>query len=295
MINLADKTFRNNKTGEIIKIIDSFEDIAILENKDKRSVRDILNPDLYTEHIDPSLFLNSQASYNNLVDKIKNIPVDQIIEEDNNEIIINTGESSIHKPIFNDSAIILTTEDDEKAELAKKYGVVGDISSSLTKQNEAFSKYLESDDLPIIQEKSYEKKVDVIINDNNQNENHQIINKHIEDPIITMFKNVKRIKDFSISLEISNKIPRLDFIEMMEDSYETSIIDYLATEFTENLLKNPQIIENMIKDKLKDMVYNKSHSTTISDKKVPSKVGSRKPKNKPTDDNTTNKKTSLIE
>ncbi len=77
----------------------------------------------------------------------------------------------------------------------------------------------------------------------------------VEDPIITMFKNVKRSKDFSISLEIKNKIPRPDFIEMMEDSYNTSIIDFLASEFTDNLLKNPHIIEDMIKQKIKELVY----------------------------------------
>jgi hypothetical protein len=77
----------------------------------------------------------------------------------------------------------------------------------------------------------------------------------MEDPIITMFKNVKRSKDFSISLEIKNKIPRPDFIEMMEDSYNTSIIDFLAAEFTDNLLKNPQIIEDMIRQKIKEVVY----------------------------------------
>jgi hypothetical protein len=70
-----------------------------------------------------------------------------------------------------------------------------------------------------------------------------------------MFKNVKRIKEFSISLEIKNKIPRPDFIEMMEDSYNTSIIDFLAAEFTDNILKNPHLIEDMIKQKIKEVVY----------------------------------------
>jgi hypothetical protein len=50
----------------------------------------------------------------------------------------------------------------------------------------------------------------------------------VEDPIITMFKNCKRNKDFKISLDIEDKIPRPDFIEMMEDSYTTSIIEFLA-------------------------------------------------------------------
>ncbi len=41
----------------------------------------------------------------------------------------------------------------------------------------------------------------------------------------------------------------------MEDSYNTSIIDFLATEFTDNILKNPHLIEDMIKQKIKEVVY----------------------------------------
>jgi hypothetical protein len=66
---------------------------------------------------------------------------------------------------------------------------------------------------------------------------------------------VKRIVEFNISLDIKNKIPRLDFIEMMEDSYETSIIDFLSEEFTNELLKNPDTIKDMIKSKINTLVY----------------------------------------
>jgi hypothetical protein len=72
-----------------------------------------------------------------------------------------------------------------------------------------------------------------------------------------MFKNVKRNTDFKISLDVENKIPRYDFIEMMEDSYNTSIIDFLATEFTNNLLENPDIIKNKIKEEIERLVYKK--------------------------------------
>jgi hypothetical protein len=79
-----------------------------------------------------------------------------------------------------------------------------------------------------------------------------------------MFKNVKRIKDFSISLEIKNRIPRPDFIEMMEDSYNTSIIDFLASEFTQNILSNPQMIEDMIRQKIKEVVYGADTTTPVN-------------------------------
>jgi len=64
--------------------------------------------------------------------------------------------------------------------------------------------------------------------------------------------------DFNISIEIENKIPRIDFIEMMEDSYETSIIDFLAEEFTDKIIRNPDFIKNLIKDKIDSIVYKKN-------------------------------------
>ena len=75
------------------------------------------------------------------------------------------------------------------------------------------------------------------------------------DPIVQMFRNAKRNTDFKISFTVNNKIPRLDFIEMMEDSYNTSIIDFLAEEFTNELLLNPELIKNKIKDQISSMVY----------------------------------------
>lgn len=239
-MSIGNKTFKNNKTGEVIKVIDSFENIAILEDKSKADVEKLLNPDLYTEQIDPTNFFNNQGAYNNLAEKIKNIPADKI-RDDGGEVMINVdGNNSFGvRPTMNESAIIMTTEEDERAELAKKYGVATP-QNDVAKQNQAFAKLLGEEEVQTVE-----------VNRDQQTQPTQ----KIEDPIITMFKNVKRSKDFSISLEIKNKIPRLDFIEMMEDSYNTSIIDFFATEFTDNLLRNPQIIEDMIRQKIKEVVY----------------------------------------
>jgi len=249
-MSISNKTFKNNRTGETIKVIDSFEDIAVLENKGKEKVSNLLNPDLYTEQIDVSNFFNNQGAYNSLAEKIKTIPADKIKDDVGGEVMINVdGNNSFGSvnPSMNESAIIMTTEEDERAELARKYGATNP-QNDLNKQSEAFNKLLNPEE-PVqtievnrnpqpIQQPTYQQPVQVV-----------------EDPIITMFKNVKRSKDFSISLEIKNKIPRPDFIEMMEDSYNTSIIDFLAAEFTDNLLKNPHIIEDMIKQKIKELVY----------------------------------------
>jgi hypothetical protein len=248
-MSLSNKTFKNNATGEIVKVIDSFENIAILENKGKADVAQLLNPDLYTEQIDVSSFFNTQGAYNNLAEKIKNIPADKIRDDVGGEVMVNVDGNNQFRPQTNESAIIQVTEEDERAELARKYGVTNP-KAELAKQSEAFNKLLNPESEEVQQVQVNRNPVQQPVS-----QTYQQPVQVVEDPIITMFKNVKRSKDFSISLEIKNKIPRLDFIEMMEDSYNTSIIDFLAAEFTDNLLRNPQIIEDMIKQKIKEVVY----------------------------------------
>jgi hypothetical protein len=248
-MSLSNKTFKNNATGEIVKVIDSFENIAILENKGKADVAQLLNPDLYTEQIDVSSFFNTQGAYNNLAEKIKNIPADKIRDDVGGEVMVNVDGNNQFRPQTNESAIIQVTEEDERAELARKYGVTNP-QNDLAKQSEAFNKLLNPESEEVQQVQVNRNPVQQPVS-----QTYQQPVQVVEDPIITMFKNVKRSKDFSISLEIKNKIPRLDFIEMMEDSYNTSIIDFLAAEFTDNLLRNPQIIEDMIKQKIKEVVY----------------------------------------
>ena len=249
-MSLSNKTFKNNATGEIVKVIDSFENIAVLENKGKADVAQLLNPDLYTEQIDVSSFFNTQGAYNNLAEKIKNIPADKIRDDVGGEVMVNVDGNNQFRPQTNESAIIQVTEEDERAELARKYGVTNP-QNDLAKQSEAFNKLLNPESEEVQQVQVNRNPVQQPVSQPSYQQPVQVV----EDPIITMFKNVKRSKDFSISLEIKNKIPRPDFIEMMEDSYNTSIIDFLAAEFTDNLLRNPQIIEDMIKQKIKEVVY----------------------------------------
>jgi hypothetical protein len=250
-MSISNKTFKNNRTGETIRVIDSFEDIAVLENKGKEKVSNLMNPDLYTEQIDVSNFFNTQGAYNVLAEKIKNIPVDQIKDEPGSEIIVNVDGNNQFKPQINESAIIQVSEEDERAELARKYGMANP-QNDVEKQNQAFARLLNPEE-PV--QKIEINRDEVAVNGQQMiNVSREVISR-VEDPIITMFKNVKRTKDFSISLEIKNKIPRHDFIEMMEDSYNTSIIDFLASEFTDNILRNPQMIEDMIRQKIKEVVY----------------------------------------
>ena len=260
-MSLANKSFKNNLTGEIVTVIDSFENIAILENKQKLNVSQLMNPALYTEEIDPMSFFNNQGAYNILAEKIKSIPQDQI-GDDSGEMNVS-GVNRIDIPRGVDESIVtMSSEEDEKAALAAKYGIVQPPVESLQRQNEAFAKILgEESESELPQVPQYQQPVQEVVQrvEVSREEKVEYVQPvqrvEVEDPIIKMFKGVKRIVEFNISLDIKNKIPRLDFIEMMEDSYETSIIDFLAEEFTNELLKNPDTIKDMIKSKINTLVY----------------------------------------
>ncbi len=86
-MDLRNKTFKDNRTGEIIRIIDTFENIAILESKEKVDVRRLMNSDFYTEQIDPNNFFSNQSAYNILAEKIKNIPTSQIVDDEGEQQI----------------------------------------------------------------------------------------------------------------------------------------------------------------------------------------------------------------
>ena len=212
----------------------------------------------YTEQIDPSSFFNNQGAYNILAEKIKTIP-SHLIQDDEGATPVVTPSAAYDgfNPATNESAIVMTTEDDEKAELARKYGVAMN-DNSLQKQNEAFSKLLgeDSDELPQISTvKSFQNDDVVQRVEVDREPAKKIVQQQVEDPIVTMFKRTKRNVEFKINIEVSDKIPRLDFIEMMEDSYEISMIEFLAEEFTNKILQDPSVIKNAIKDKINKLVY----------------------------------------
>lgn len=251
-MSLANKTFKNNKTGDILRVIDSFENIAILENKQKMSVSDLTNENLFTEQIDPSNFFNNQGAYNILADKIKNIPTDMIRDEDGSQPLTTTNiYDDKFRPATNDSAIVYTSEDDERQELIRKYGVIESNQNELEKQNMAFQKLIGDDEEIIATQPTNRPEVNPIQTQQSVTTKQEMT----EDPIISMFKRAKRTTDFSVDIEIVNKLPRLDFIEMMEDSYDVSMIDYLADEFTNKIIQDPSIIRNKIKDRINKLVY----------------------------------------
>ena len=290
-MSLNNKTFKDNKTGEIIKVIDSFENIAILENKTKIDTRRLMDPNHFTEQIDPSSFFNTQNAYDDLFEKIKTIPTDRL-PDDNGEIkpVVNI-DSRYTPPVEDDSAVIYGTIDDEKEELARKYGVNNVNTESTSRQNEVFAKILgdseELNELPFVASKAFTNEEPHVQSVDVDSNTEKVYLQPKEDPIYTMFRGVKRSVDFNLDLKLENKIPRLDFIEMMEDSYEKSIIDFLAEEFMNELLKDPKVLKESIKAKISEMVYKKKTTRKpvakkpVAKKPVAKKPVAKKPVTKP--------------
>ncbi len=274
-MNLANRSFKNNQTGEVVKVIDSFENIAILENKTKIDVRRLSNPALFTEQIDPTSFLDTSGAYNSIFEKIKQLPTEGM-PYDNTEVQSRTsmlpGETLVTPsqssgfPIEDEPAVYISSAEDERAELARKYGISQD-SSAIERQNQAFAKIL-GDDEGEVQRVEIKRDADT----------GSVVSSELVSPITTpapqevqvdqyeMFRGIKRTVEFKLDLPLTNKIPKLEFIEMMEESYDKSIIDFLAQDIAEEIIKNPDALRDSIKAKINEMVYG-----AVTTKKAPVK------------------------
>jgi hypothetical protein len=307
-MNLANRSFKNNQTGEVVKVIDSFENIAILENKTKIDVRRLSNPALFTEQIDPKSFLDTSGAYNSLFEKIKQLPTEGM-PYDNTEVQSKVqmmpGETMVTPmspnglPADEEPAVYVSSEEDERAELARKYGIQNESGSALERQNQAFAKLLGEDEGEV-------QKVDIVRDIDTGN----VVSSEVVTPVqyqtqvvqapkvdpYEMFRGIKRSIEFKLDLPLTNKIPKLEFIEMMEDSYDKSIIDFLAEDIAEEIIKNPDVLKESIKEKINEMVYGpkpatkkavtrkpaakKATSTSVAKKPVAKKAAVRK-KNDP--------------
>lgn len=250
-MNLGNKAFKNIQTGEIVRIKDSYQNIAITETNERIDANRLLDNRFYTEYIDPKSFFTNDATYNLFAEKIKNVDLSKIPEDRDSSFNVSIPTDTFYPP-SNESAVVAYDPEEEKAELMRKYGAID--NSNLQRQQEAFSKIL--DDGGEVMQVNADRTPQTYVEPSSKREvveNVQRIN--VEDPIITMFRNAKKNVDFSFQLKVEGKIPRLDFIEMMEDSYEVSMIEFLAEEFTNDLLKNPEELKNKIVDEIKRRVY----------------------------------------
>lgn len=270
-MNLANKSFRDNRTGEVVRVIDSFENIAILENKTKVDTRRLLDNNFYTEYIDPSSFLESttNSAYNSLFETIKSIPTTGMPIDDTEMRIDVTGlgtgaenfRPNVEQPVVYESSV-----EDEKAELARKYGVSIDSTSAQSRQNQAFAKILgegaEQELPPVPKVVENVQRVEVVRDEEGTVVTSEYVSPETvaSKPVVQkdpyeMFRGIKRGVEFKLDLPLTNRIPKLQFIEMMEESYDKSIIEFLAHDITEEILRDPDSLRRSIESKIREMVY----------------------------------------
>lgn len=279
------RKFTDLTSGKIVEVKDQFEDIVILDNNSKIKSHRLLDKNYFDEYVDPNTFFKNDGLLNSFAHKIRQIP-DNVIQNMNESsdttrtsgVDMNniSGSTSI-RPSMDESAVLPSDPELEKEELMRKYNIKTapiDPSIAAQKQMEKFQSFLQEEpqESPQKQEEQVQRvevsrddSGEVIINNIPGIPNSREFIQPKVDPIIQMFQNVKRNTDLVIDFKIENKIPRKDFIEMMEESYNTSIIDFLADEFTNNILQNPSIIKDKIKDEIKKIVYGSNPKSNIEE------------------------------
>ena len=253
---MKNKKFLDLSNNKVVEVTDQFEDIVILDNRNKIKMNQLLNTRLFEEYIDPNSFFKNDGFINNVANQIRNIPLD---DWKNRTPAEEMGFESTIKPTLDEPAILPYDQEVEKEELLKKAQTLyahNGITDLVRRQQDILKDILEDDEeitnAPIAVNTQVrpqpQQSVQEFIKEETKTETKM-------DPILEMFKNVKRNTSFRIDFTVENKIPRIDFIEMMEDSYNTSIIEFLAQEFTDEIIRDPEKIKEKIKNKLMDLVY----------------------------------------
>jgi hypothetical protein len=292
------KKFTDLRNGRVVEVTDRFEDIVILDGSKKIKVNQLLNTDHFDEFIDPKNFFRNESLLNNFAQKIKQIP-DDVLKNIKDESLVTenynqSDNSKIKKvkmkdpmqPILDEPAVLPADPEMERLELMKKYGINNDPIVDAQRQLEKFKSILQDpeeeiqtfevnreDDIEVDEEENYQDEVMVEVEKEiiKEVEKAPIVSttkktEKNDDPIVTMFKNVKRNREFNVTINYENKIPRPDFIEMMEDSYNTSIIEFLADEFTNQILENPNLIRDKIIAEIKKIVYKEEEVVEVEKK-----------------------------
>jgi hypothetical protein len=60
-----------------------------------------------------------------------------------------------------------------------------------------------------------------------------------------------------MNIEISKLLPKKEFIQMWEESYEISMVEYLAEEFLRELMNNPESLKIQIINNINEQVFPK--------------------------------------
>ena len=251
MNNLIGKEFIDIKSGNRISVSDQFEDVIILGDGNRVSYSRLMDKLYYDEVIDPASFLKNSDAFMSLADKIKKMPDDVINESVNNDI--------------DSPAIVYVDPQDEYNEMLEKARKMSE-TMGITPNNNV-DNIVES----IVDKKQFP---------NNDISPNNIMNQNQQNPIEILFSQAKKDTKLTINISFDINIPKKEFINMMEDTYDYSIINYLSTFYTDKILHDDKTIHNEISRSIKEFVskkkvVNKKSTTTTKKETVVGKKPTR--------------------
>ncbi len=287
------KKFINN-LGKLCTIKSIQENVAIFEDGTKTQTILLSDPAYFKEinenmnetyidpnAIDPNQFFKSNSWFDTLSGAANRLNSDDLSKMRDDKPSAPTSTRVVESVIENnrntDTTPTQAFNEDAAAALREKYRNIDQVKKNAPanafSNNQKLTKMLEEEGMPAQnQQPNFEQARQKFIpqpplDDNSNNYQTQPVyntqqsqyqqNQNIEDPRFLMFKNQKKNTPFKISIDIDKMIPRLDYIEIMEDSYEDiSIVEYLADEFTNELLQNPEIIKDIIVTELRKKLEN---------------------------------------
>jgi hypothetical protein len=274
--SVKNKKFTDVITNNILTVNEQIENIALLDNGQRIDVNRLLNPMYFDEYIDPNAFFNntSENMYNIFSQQVKSIP-NEILEKlpQNDSLIISNYDIEDEKRMLADKYNIQNSSEQATNSAQRQLDLLKSIVGEEEYSNDELTKMMNvAPQKNIIINQSQDEVIRINVEDSEETKQEIVTspmekNKrdmYKEDPITTIFKNVKKNTDFSFTLEIFEKIPRLDFLEMMEDSYEVSIINFLAEEFVKKLMSEPNLIKDKIINEIKLLIENKDKVKKVS-------------------------------
>lgn len=283
-----------NSKGDIVRVDRVDGNSVILEDGERVSLNKILDNNAFQE-INESSNSYTESDPFDLMNKAKNGFYSNIADQLTNAVR-NTNTSNVnydsgpsfkvldsvverHKSTSNDSILVENSDSNIQDLKTKMIEDQKRLNDRIQNQGQKLSQWLDTEatyDPNVTIDKDRDSTIKVFDESNRPVQ----VTETRENPAHQMFRSLKRSQLLEIDVTISEMLPKKEFIQMWEESYDVSIIEYLADEFVNKYSKNPLLLKGIIMERIKEYAYG-----NVSVPKVEEKI------KKPTVKRTNNKKT----
>ena len=225
--NVRNKKFTDVVSNKILTVNEQIENIAVLDNGQRIDVNRLLNPMYFDEYIDPNAFFNTNT-FNIFAEKIKSIP-NEVLEKlpENDSAIIANYDVEEEKRMVAEKYNIQQNDRQGQISAKRQLELLKNIVGEEEYSNDELTKMINPNIAPTPQKITYnappQEETIIRINVEDSEEIKQeivstppekikrdvrqeviqeskIVKEEVkEDPITTIFKNVKKNTDFSFA------------------------------------------------------------------------------------------------